>query len=134
MPVACEDVLREEADTAGADTHGRWDEAVDVFPVQEVVLKLLFRDAVGGCVVELSQQPDFTDIGLLGTLSLATELKRSDHVLTQWGHEMSPFMRRVVCVRRKTSETDWGREGGLLTAASAAYLNKGLQPTASSGG
>ena len=55
VPVAFEDVLREEAHTAGAETHGRWGEAVDVCPVQEIVLKLLFSDAVGGCVVELSQ-------------------------------------------------------------------------------
>ena len=47
VPVALEDMLREEANTAVADTHGRWSEAVDVFPVQEVALKLLFRDAIG---------------------------------------------------------------------------------------
>ena len=103
MPVACEDVLREETHTTVADTHGRGGAAVDVFPVQEGVRKLLFRDTVGGCVVELSQQPDCTDIGLLGTLSLTTELQCGNHVLTQWGHEISPFVRRVVRLRRKTS-------------------------------
>jgi hypothetical protein len=46
-PVTLQDVLREEADAAGAEAHGRWGEAVDVFPVQKVVLQLLFRDAVG---------------------------------------------------------------------------------------
>jgi hypothetical protein len=65
VPVALEDMLREEANTAGADTHGRWGEAVDVCAVQEVALKLLFGDAVGGLVVELSQQADVSDIGLL---------------------------------------------------------------------
>jgi hypothetical protein len=40
-------MLIEEANTAVADTHGRWGEAVDVFPGQDVALKLLFRDAVG---------------------------------------------------------------------------------------
>jgi hypothetical protein len=54
-PVACEDVLREEANTTGADTHGGWGEAVDVFAMQEVALQLLCRDAVGGCVVELRE-------------------------------------------------------------------------------
>ena len=92
VPVAFEDVLIEEADTAVADAHGRWGEAIDVFPVQEVVLQLLFRDAVGGCVVELRQQADFPDIGLLGPLALAAELERRNHLLTQWGHEMSPFV------------------------------------------
>ena len=43
-------------------------------------------------MVELSQQAYRTDLGLLGTLSLATELKRSAQVLTQWGHEISPFV------------------------------------------
>jgi hypothetical protein len=47
VPVALEDVLKEEADATIADAHGRWGEAVDVFAVQEVMLKFLFRDAVG---------------------------------------------------------------------------------------
>ena len=103
VPVALEDVLREEADAAVADAHGRWGEAIDVFPVQEGALQLLFGDAVGGFVGELSQQADFPDIGCLGPFAFATELERRNHVLTQWGHEMSPFVRRVVCLRRKTS-------------------------------
>ena len=74
VPVTLEDVLIEEADTARADAHGRWGEAVDVFAVQEGALQLLFRDAVGGCVAELREQADFPDIGLLGTLALAAEL------------------------------------------------------------
>jgi hypothetical protein len=44
MPGALEDVLREEAETTGAETHGRWGKAVDVFPVQEGVLQLLFGE------------------------------------------------------------------------------------------
>jgi hypothetical protein len=93
VPVALEDVLREEADAARAEAHGCWSEAVDVFPVQEGVLKVLCSDAVGCCVIALSQQAYLTDLGLLGTLPLATALKRSDHVLTQWDHEISPFLR-----------------------------------------
>ena len=92
VPVAFEDVLREEADATVADAHGRGGEAVDVCAVQEGALQLLFRDAVGGCVVELREQADFPDIGLLGTLTLAAELESRDHLLTQWGHERSPFL------------------------------------------
>ena len=92
VPVALEDVLIEEADATVADAHGRGGEAVDVCAVQEVALQLLFRDAVGGCVVELREQADFPDIGLLGTLTLAAELESRDHLLTQWGHERSPFL------------------------------------------
>jgi hypothetical protein len=47
VPVALEDVLIEEADAAVADAHGSRGKAIDVCPVQEVVLKVLFRDAVG---------------------------------------------------------------------------------------
>jgi hypothetical protein len=47
VPVALEDVRREKADATGAETHGRGGEAVDMFPVQEVVLECLFREAVG---------------------------------------------------------------------------------------
>jgi hypothetical protein len=91
VPVACEDVLREEADATVADAHGRWGEAVDVFPVQEGVLQLLFGEQVGRCAIELSQQAYCADVGLLGALALAAELKRSHHALTQWSHKMSPF-------------------------------------------
>jgi hypothetical protein len=43
-------------------------------------------------VVELSQQADFPDIRFLSPFALATELKSGNHLLTQWGHEMSPFV------------------------------------------
>ena len=43
-----QDVLREEADAAVADAHGRRGEAVDVFAVQEVALQLLFRECGRG--------------------------------------------------------------------------------------
>jgi hypothetical protein len=92
VPVALEDVLIEKADATVADTHGRGGEAVDIFPVQEVTLEFLFRDAVGGFVGELSQQADFPDIGGLSPFALATELESRNHLLTQWGHEMSPSM------------------------------------------
>jgi hypothetical protein len=82
VPVAFEDVLIEEANTAVADTHGRGGEAVDIFAVQEVVLQFRFSNAVGGFVVELRQEADFSDIGLLGALALATELQGSNHLLT----------------------------------------------------
>ena len=47
VPVALEDVLIEEADATVADAHRSGSEAIDVFAVQEVVLQLLFREAVG---------------------------------------------------------------------------------------
>jgi hypothetical protein len=102
-PVAFEDVLREEADAAGAEAHRGWGEAIDIFAVQEVSLERLCRDAVGGLVVARSQEADFTDRGCLSPCALATEVESRDHGLTQWGHEISPFVRCVVRLRRKTS-------------------------------
>jgi hypothetical protein len=93
VPITLEDVLVAEADTAVADAHGRGGEAIDVFAVQKVVLTLLFGDQVWRFARELSQQADLTDRGFLRPFALATELKRGDHVLTQWGHERSPFVR-----------------------------------------
>jgi len=52
---------------------------------------------------ELGQQADFSDRGVLCPFALATELKSRDHLLTQWAHETSPFVRQVVCLRRETS-------------------------------
>ena len=103
IPIALEDVLIEEADATVADAHRRWGEAVDIFPVQEVVLEFLFRDAVGGCVEELGQQADFSDRGCLRPFAFTAEVESRDHLLTQWAHVVSPFVRRVVDVRRKTS-------------------------------
>ena len=82
VPGTLEDVLREEADAAVADAHGRGGEAIDVFAVQEVVLQLLFRDTIWGFVVELSQEADFTDIRCLRPFAFATKLESRNHVLT----------------------------------------------------
>jgi hypothetical protein len=116
-PVAWEDVLREEAHTAVADAQGGWGEAVDVCAVQEGVLQLLCRDAVGGCVGELRQQPDCPDRGGLRPCALAAEGQSRDHLSPSWAHGISPFGRRVVGGRRKTSETNRGRKRGFMTAA-----------------
>lgn len=92
VPVALEDVLREEAETTVADAHGRWGEAVDVCAVQEITLQLLFSNAVGRLVIALCKETDFTDVRCLRPFALATELERRNHLLTQWGHERSPFI------------------------------------------
>jgi hypothetical protein len=103
VPVASEDVRREEAETTGAEAPGGGGKAVDVFPVQEGVPQLLCGEAVGGLVVELGQQVDFSDRGFLRPFAFAAEVERRDHVLTQGAHEISPFVRRVVAWRGKTS-------------------------------
>jgi hypothetical protein len=54
-------------------------------------------------VVQLGQQADFPDIGFLGPFALATEVEGRNHLLTQWAHETSPFVRHGIRLRRKTS-------------------------------
>ena len=104
MPIALKDMLVEKPHAAVADTHGRRSKVVNVLSVQEVVRKLGFGDQVWGFAIELREQADFPDISLLSSFAFATELKRGNHLLTKWGHEISPFVSgRAVCVRRKTS-------------------------------
>jgi hypothetical protein len=129
VPIAFADVWREAAETAGAEAHGRWGAARDMVPVQEGVLQVLGREAVRGLMGELSAQAYVPDRGCRSPCALATEGEGRHHVLTQWAHEISPGVRRVGRWRRKTSETDCGRESGQMTAAAAAYLNNRLQPT-----
>ena len=47
LPVAPKDMGGEKTDATGAHAHGSWGKAIDGFAVQEGVLKLLCRDAVG---------------------------------------------------------------------------------------
>jgi hypothetical protein len=103
VPVALEDVLGEKAHAAGAETHGGWGEAINVCAMQAGALQLLCGDAVGGWVGELGQQADCSDRGGLRPCACATEVERREHVLTQGAHRISPFVSRVVDVRRKTS-------------------------------
>jgi hypothetical protein len=56
------------------------------------MLEFWCRNAVGGCVGELSQQTAFPDIRCLRPFALATELESRNHLLTSWGHEMSPSL------------------------------------------
>jgi hypothetical protein len=51
-------------------------------------------------VGELGQQVDFSDRGFLRPFAFAAEVESRNHLLTQWAHEISPFVRRVVDLRR----------------------------------
>ena len=93
VPVALEDMLRAEAHATGAEAHGRRGKGVDVCAVQEGVLQCLCSDVVGGVVGALREQADFTDRRFLRPFACATALESRDHVLTQCGHERSPFVR-----------------------------------------
>jgi hypothetical protein len=73
VPVAREDVLREEADAPGAEAHGSWGEAVDVCAVQAGVVAFRFGEHGGRCARELSPQAYFAARGLLSPFAFATE-------------------------------------------------------------
>src|SRR4029453_15445951 len=102
-PGTRQDVRREEADATGAEAHGRRGQALDVCAVEAVTLQCLCGDAVGGGVGELGKEGDFGDRGCVRRLAWAAEVGRRDHLLTQWAHVVSPFVRRGVDWRRKTS-------------------------------
>jgi len=124
--------VREEAQAAVAEAPGRGGKAVDGLAGQERALQRLCGEAVGGFLGALRQQTDCPDRGFLRPCTLAREVEGRQHVLTQGPHEISPFVRHVIGVRRKTSERDSGRQRGLQTAACAAYLNLALEPTRNS--
>ena len=93
LPVAPKDVVRESSDATGADTHGTGREAIDIFSVQKGWLEFLFRDEVRRFAIELRQQADLSDIGLLRPFARATELQSGDHLLAQWCHDRPPLVR-----------------------------------------
>jgi hypothetical protein len=90
VPGALEDVRGETAPATGAEAPGRWGEAVDVVPMQAGVLQRRCGEQGGRLVGERREQASCTDLSVWGTRSLATELQCGHHVLTQWGHEISP--------------------------------------------
>lgn len=92
LPSAFQNVEGEEADAARAEAHGGWREVIDVWARQHGVLERGCGEEVGCCAIELRQQAHLADIRLLRAFTLATALKSGDHVLAQWGHEISPCM------------------------------------------
>ena len=91
FPVAVQDLLGEEPDSAITEAHGAWRETIAVFSMQQRVVQVLCCEEVGGFVVALSQQADLSDRGLLRTFALATALQSGDHVLAPWYHDRPPL-------------------------------------------
>ena len=94
----------------GAETHGGWGEAVDGCAMPAGALQRLCREVVGGCGVARRAEAACSDRGCLRPCACATGVERREHVVTQGAHRLSPFVRRVLEVRRKTAEMDGGRE------------------------
>jgi hypothetical protein len=91
VPVAREDVRRDEAEATGAEAHGRWGEAIAVCAVQARALQLLCGEAVGGWVGALRSQTDCPDRGCLRPFALPAALESREHVLTEGSHTMPCF-------------------------------------------
>ena len=92
VPVSLEDVFVEEAYAAIADAHGIGRPLIDVFPLEEIVLKFLFGDQIGGFAVELGEHADGAGVGLLSAFPFAVELKGLDRfVIPICHHDTSPF-------------------------------------------
>jgi hypothetical protein len=96
MPVALEDMLVEEAYPAVADPHSIGRPVVSVFPVEEIVLKIFFRNEVGRLAVELDEHAQGPCIGLWRAFPFAVELKGLNHsVIPLCLHDTSPFFLRM---------------------------------------
>jgi hypothetical protein len=102
-PVTRQDVRREEAAATVTEAQGRRGQAIDVVAVQDSTLPLLCRHAVGGGVGALREQADCPDRGCMRPCACAAEVERRKQVWTQGAQEISPFVRRGVDGRRKTS-------------------------------
>jgi len=96
VPVSLEDVFEEEADPTVADAHGIGGPVINVFPVEEIILKFLLSDQIRGFTVELAEHASGTGVGLLSPFSFAIELKGLDRfVIPLCLHDTSPFPRRM---------------------------------------
>jgi hypothetical protein len=96
VPVSLEDVLVEEANPAIADPHGIGRPVLDVLSVEEIALKFLLGDQIGGFAVELAEHANGACVGLLSPFSLAVELKGLDRsVIPLCLHDTSPFSIRM---------------------------------------
>jgi hypothetical protein len=96
VPVALEDMLVEEAYPAIADAHSIGRPFIRVFPVEEIVLKFLLANEIGGLAVELDEHAQGPGIGLLRAFPFAVELKGLDHsVIPLCLHDTSPFCLRM---------------------------------------
>jgi len=92
VPVTLEDVFEKEANAAIADAHGIGGPVIDILAVEEIILKFLFGDQIGGFVVELGEHADGAGVGVLSSFPLAVELKGLDRfVIPLCLHDTSPF-------------------------------------------
>jgi hypothetical protein len=69
-------------------THGSgWPRVLlDILDVEEILSEFLLGDQVRRLLVMLSELPDGPNVGFLSALGEASELKRLDHSLSQFGH------------------------------------------------
>lgn len=74
MPVVLKDICVEETDAAIADAHGVGSPLVDVFAMEEIVLKFLLVDGLRCLLVELTEHTHSASVCLLCALAFTVEL------------------------------------------------------------
>ena len=100
-PFARHGVGEEELDAAVGDLEGAGGELAVVLQEQEVVADLRLGEQVRGPPEVRGQLPDGSDIGFLGPLAAACELKILDHPLAERGHGARSSHRETLSQRRK---------------------------------
>lgn len=85
-----EHVLGEDPASTEAETHGTGRQAINRLSRENVVLKVLFGEKIGGVARELGQQAHVSDRSLWGAFSFAIELQGGNHVLASWGQDTPP--------------------------------------------
>ena len=103
VPIAGQNIDIEKANAAVTDAHGLGRPAVDVFPVEEVLLQVGFRNQVRCFVVKLAEHTHRAGVGLLGWFSFPIELQSRDHALIPIVHKSSPSVKD----RRSFYRTMW---------------------------
>jgi hypothetical protein len=73
-PIAIEDFLVKETNSAITDTHGFGGPVIDVFALQEILLEFLLRNQIGGFAIELRKHAHRAGVGLLRAFPLPIEL------------------------------------------------------------
>lgn len=148
--------MGEEVDAAVGDLEGAGGEFAVVLQEQGGVADLRLGEQVRGTPEVRSQIPDGTDVGFLGPLAAARELKILDHPLAERGHGARSSHRETLSQRRKKEPLRTTmitvmtrvqrppphvrRRGPPATikrpeaaCRAAAYLNQMLQQTAGTG-
>jgi hypothetical protein len=86
IPRPRERLLIEELDTAEGDGVGAARDLLDGAQVEEILADVLFRELVGGRMIELGQLSDGPHVGVDGAVGVAAELEILHHAVAERRH------------------------------------------------